>query len=374
MNAKPPIGSGLFAAALALPGLAATLPRAAQAEAAPAAPELDLRYAHYQDFQPGAERMRVVTPSLFVLLPLSDAWSLKASYTRDSLSGASPLLYNALSGASGVGVHDIRRAGDAELTRYFGRVAVAVGAAVSREDDYDSNAAHVRVALDSADHDRTLTFGLGASEDTIDPVNGLVNDRPRHVLEGQVGFTQVLTRDSLASVAATWVHGSGYFNDPYKPLDTRPDQRDQGVLLARYNRFFEQTQIALRTSYRFYADSWDVRAHTLEVAAEKALPHDFALTPSVRYYTQSAASFYRDPPFPEGFVAGHPYSADTRLAAFGAFTLALELGAPLPGGWRADGKFAFYQQRSGWRVLGSGSPGIEPLSARIFELGLRKTF
>ena len=366
-------GNGLLAAALALPGLAATV-TVARAETQPAAPELALRYAHYQDFQPGADRMRIRTPSLFVLLPFGESWALKASYTTDSLSGASPLLYNSLSGASGVGVNDIRRAGDAELTRYFGRASVSVGAAVSREDDYDSNAVHVRASLDSDDHNRTWTAGVGASEDTIDPVNGVVNDRPRHVVEAQAGWTQVLTPRSLVSVSATWSHGSGYFDDPYKPLDTRPDQRDQGAVVVRYNRFIERTQAALRTSYRFYADSWDVRAHTLQADYEMPIGHGFTLTPELRYSTQSKARFYRDPPFPTGFSPGHPYSADTRLAAFGAWTAGLELGVPLSHGWRLDGKFAFYQQRASWRWIGDGSPGIEPLSARVYEVGLRKTF
>lgn len=364
--------SRTFAAALALPGLAATLP--ALAEVAPAAPEVAFRFARYQDFQPGAERMRIYTPSMFVLLPLGEEWALRTSYTTDSLSGASPLFYDTLSGASGSGVNDIRRAGDVELTRYFSRVAVSVGAAVSREDDYDSNAVRAKASFDSADHNRTWVVGVGAAEDTIDPVNNLVEDERRHVLEGQVGLTQVLTPASLVSVNLTWAHGSGYFNDPYKPLDTRPDQRDQGVLLARYNRFFETHAQTLRLSYRYYADSWSVRAHTLEGAFEQPLPHGLALTPSLRYYTQSAAAFYRDPPFGVGFEAGRPYSADTRLAAFGAWTAGLELGAGLPRGWHVDAKFAFYRQESHWRWIGDGGPGIPTLSARIWELGLRKTF
>ena len=117
-----------------------------------------------------------------------------------------------------------------------------------------------------------------------------------------------------------------------------------------------------------------MRAHTLQAEWEQPIGAGFTLTPELRYTTQSHARFYRDPPFPQGFSPGHPYSADTRLAAFGAWTAALELGVPLPRGWHLDGKLAFYQQRASWRWIGDGSPGIDPLSARIFEVGLRKTF
>jgi hypothetical protein len=231
-----------------------------------------------------------------------------------------------------------------------------------------------KASVDSADRNRTWVVGVGASEDTIDSVNGLAENRPRHVLEGQVGVTQVLSPVALVGVNLTWAHGSGYFDDPYKPLDARPDQRDQGVVLVRYNRFLEPDAQTLRLSYRFYADSWDVRAHTIEAQFEQPLAWGLSLTPSLRYHTQSAARFYQDPPFPTGFVPGHRYSADTRLAAFGAWTAGLELGVELADGWRIDAKAAFYQQRASWRWIGDGSPGIEPLSARIFEVGLRKTF
>ena len=54
-----------------------------------------------------------------------------------------------------------------------------------------------------------------------------------------------------------------------------------------------------------------------------------SLTPSLRYYTQSAASFYVDPPFGHGFIPVHPYSADTRLTAFGALSAGLDLALGL---------------------------------------------
>ena len=56
----------------------------------------------------------------------------------------------------------------------------------------------------------------------------------------------------------------------------------------------------------------------------------------MRYYTQSAADFYHDPPFPEGFVAGQPYTADTRLSAFGAITAGLRLAKSFRGGVTVD--------------------------------------
>lgn len=96
--------------------------------------------------------------------------------------------------------------------------------------------------------------------------------------------------------------------------------------------------------------------------------------PSLRYYTQSAADFYFDPPFPRGFVLGRPYTADTRLAAFGAFTPGIAVAKMLPDGWSVNLKLEYYRQDPDWRLGGSGSPGIQPFSARWIQAGFSKTF
>ena len=62
--------------------------------------------------------MRVRSPSMYVLKPLSDTLVAEGSLVYDSMSGASPLFYNTLSGASKLGVTDYRTAGDVK-GRYF---------------------------------------------------------------------------------------------------------------------------------------------------------------------------------------------------------------------------------------------------------------
>ena len=59
--------TALIAAALALPGI---LPGAAHAQAAPDEGVVALRYYDYRDWQPGADRMSVRSPSLYALVPL----------------------------------------------------------------------------------------------------------------------------------------------------------------------------------------------------------------------------------------------------------------------------------------------------------------
>jgi len=331
-DAAPSHAGALLAAALALPGV---MPGTAAAQTAPDQSVIALRYFDYRDWQPGAERMTVKSPSLYVLRPLSETLALEGTLVYDAMSGASPLAFNTLSGASGIGVKDYRAAGDLKLTRYFDRWAVGVGGAYSHERDYISRA----LSLD-------LLFGV----------------------------TQALNATAIVQSNLTYSIGHGYYSDPYKLLDARPDHRRTWAWLTRLNQHVPSLDAALRLTYRYVHDSFGDQSHMFEIAWFQPLPYAFAVTPSLRYYTQSAADFFFGPPLGNGFEPGAPYTADTRLSAFGALTPAVKVERQFAGGWSADLSFSYYQQRSSWRLGGDGSTGLLPFSARWIAVGIAKTF
>lgn len=361
----------LLAAALALPGV---VPASALAQTAPDQGIVALKYVDYRDWQPGADRIRVHSPSLYVLKPLSDSLAAEGSLVYDSISGASPLYHNTLSGASGKGgVTDYRTAGNVKVTKYLDRAAIGVGAAISSERDYLSRALSLDVRLSSEDRNRTYAFGIGGANDNIDATNGVAEGKHRRTVELLLGVTQALSADAIVQSNLTWSDGRGYFSDPYKTIDVRPDRRRILAWLTRYNQHLPRFDATLSLSYRYVSDSFGSDSHTLEAAWHQPLADGWSVKPALRYYTQDAADFYFDPPFPQGFSFGAPYTADTRLSAFGAITPGITIAKLLPGGWAIDLKVEYYRQRAGWRP-GGGSPGLEPLSARWIQTGFSKTF
>jgi Protein of unknown function (DUF3570). len=216
------------------------------------------------------------------------------------------------------------------------------------------------------------------------PVNGgqqNVSSDTKKTVEVIVGLTQALSASDLAQVNLTYTHGTGYFSDPYKTLDFRPRQRNQGALLARWNHHFDDDRSTLRLSYRFYRDSYRINAHTVQAEWVKPVTSNFILTPLVRLYSQSAASFYVDsqtdaagfPIFPD-VAPGQLNSGDQRLSAFGAITLGLKAEYRMTPLWTVDGKFEGYEQRSNWRVGGQGSTGLDPFRATFVQFGASRRF
>ncbi len=369
---------GILAAALALPGVLSPV----HAETAPEQGVVEFKFLQYRDWQPGFDRVRVKAPSLHALVPLGERWLLEGSAVADSVSGASPRYHTAVSGASRM--DDERRAGDVKLTRHFARSAYAVGLSRSTEHDYRSTALSVDARFASEDNNTTWNLGLGVGRDRIGSTNDASLHERRRTLELTAGVTQALTPTDLAQLSLTVSRGRGYFSDPYKDPDIRPDRRNIGILLARWNHHVEGLGASLRSSYRYYGDSYGIRAHTLGLDWVQPVGPRLTLTPELRYHTQNAARFYYDPvydpdlgpPYPPGYFTNPPryISGDQRLSAFGALTLGLKVGVQLSPQWSADLKGEYYEQRSGWRIGGSGSPGLAPLRATFWQVGVSRRF
>ena len=357
----------LMAAALALPGIAPT----AVAQTMPDEGVVSLRYLDYRDWQPGANRMHVQSPSLYVMKPFGGSWVAEGSLVYDAMSGASPRYYNTLSGAS---VTDYRTAGDAKVTKYFDRYAIGVSGVVSSERDFLSRGGGFDVRWWTEDRNTTLAFGFAGTDDTINPVNEIVVDAKRYTLDFLLGVTQAVNPEAIVQSNLTYSQGHGYYDDPYKLLDTRPDRRRILAWLTRWNQAYPTADGTLRLAFRLLRDSFGTNSMMAGAEWAQALPWGFTVTPGVRYYTQSAADFYKNPPFPSGYAPGQDYTADTRLSAFGALTGTLSIGKTFADGWSADLRIDMYRQRSSWRLGGDGSPGLEPFSARWIQGGVSKTF
>jgi len=359
-------------AALALPGLQAasqTLPEGS----------ISVDYLHYQDSQPGLKRVGVHSPSVQMTMPIAGEWLVELGVVTDHVSGATPHYHTAVSGASRM--EDERVGADVKVTRYFGRATASVGLSHSGENDYHSKALSLGGTWSTEDRNTTGGLAFGVSNDTISPVNLAVIGERRHTFEWVATLEQVLTRQDVVKADLSRSEGHGYYSDPYKYVDNRPRERNSTGVLLRWNHAFEGGS-ALRTSYRWYSDTFGIRAHTLGAEWDRPLAGGWSVTPSVRLYTQSKADFYFDPvydprfgpPFPPGYTFGTTAlsSADQRLSAFGAATLGLKVAYAFGDGWSVYAKGERYRQSAGMRWGGDGSPGLARFDARIWQLGLSK--
>lgn len=364
------LGLALMSAALALPST-----RTANAESAPERGQISYKYMDYKESQPDQDRVRVRAPSVMLLVPIAGEWSVSGSYVLDTVSGASPAYHS----EQITQLQDKRRAGDINVTRYFAHGTLGVGTSYSKESDYTSRSLSLQGSLSNENKNTTLNFGVGITDDSIHPDFGGIRE-DKNITDFMLGLTQVITRNDIAQLNLGYSHGRGYFTDPYKFFDQRPDERNHTTILTRWNHHFDRTDGTSHLNYRYYRDNWEITAHTLSAEYIQPLSRGWSITPSVRYHTQSAADFYlkADPALTPGptipAASFRHFSEDQRLSAFGAMTLGLKVSKHITPEWVADVKYEHYEQQEKWSLSGDGDSLIAPFQARNFQFGLTRFF
>lgn len=339
----------LTASALCLPGYSGS----AQAWAEPEV-QTGYRYSHYSESDLPAtdtttgngERYEVQSHQFHLLVPQGETLDYNVNLVWETMSGASPwyvmpnvnrMPVQVMSGAT---IDDERLELTLKGRRYreSGREALSVG--VSSEKDYRSISGGIETETEFNGRRSTFTAGAGYSYDRLEPTDGASARFPARIAaddkessNAYLGLSHVLGIQTIAQVGVSFTYANGLLSDPYKlawvdslantVADTRPSHRAQWTGSARLRHFMPGANAALHFDYRHFGDSWGIVSDTTEVSWHQNLPGDFSLVPSVRWYQQGAADFYRN--FYLTPTADNLYSSDYRLSAFGAFSGRLEL-------------------------------------------------
>ena len=336
--------------------------------------KLDSALLYYSE----KDRVHVTEPAAFMKKALADDEFLTVRVVLDSMSGASPNgatisdKPQTFTSPSGNSVDTI--AAGKFPTRSFTDTRYAIGADwenplgrmtrntltgnLSTETDYGSVGVSDTLTRDFNNRLTTLSVGLGANSDSVNPVGGtptalsVVPTPPSPVVstgasnsktsvDALVGITQVLTPRTLTQLNFTHTNESGYLTDPYKLLsvvdpvtggtlsyvfEKRPTTRSSNAIF--WSLAYHLPHDVVHFSYRYFSDDWGIQAQTAELRYRFELGSGSYLEPHLRYYTQSAADFYR-----HSLVSGQPLpvnaSADYRLAEMQGNTIGLKFGMPM---------------------------------------------
>jgi hypothetical protein len=292
---------------------------------------LEFRYLFYQE---SGGRTAVSNPWLY----LNQDFGLKGGQLSlilgyDSISGASPTggyptadATTSASGATSSSIplaeyNDTRKSISAAYARKFGAHLPSVDISYSEENDYLARGAGLTDAWTMANGRGTLHFGAAISRDVVTPVT-TGEHLPKSSNAVALGFSWIASERDLFDISASLADLSGYLTDPYKvvPIGTgtatapeiRPDARSRYAVVFKYGHFFSDVDGALKIGYRYYWDDWSIGANTFDLLYDQRVGTKWIVSPLLRLYTQSHASF-----FSYQFAAPQPFmSSDYRLSAF----------------------------------------------------------
>jgi Protein of unknown function (DUF3570) len=338
-----------------------------QAQTIPTESELSLQYFYYNDWQgDNNQRMRINSPHALFTTPLADDLAIQAGWVVDTMSGASPLYYDTLSGASGLGINDERWAGDFRVTKAFEDFEVAIIGEYSSEDDFLARGGGVQFSAWNEAKTTTLSLGVSGSYDQISSTNNPSLREKRNTASYLVGLTQVVNSKTLIQSNLTFSNADGYLTDPYKLFDNRPLSRDALAWLTRLNRYIEETGGAVHLDYRFFLDSWGIDSHTVELSYYQPIRQNLQIIPLIRAYTQDNAKFFSSISPPQNNNSF--YSADQRVSAFGSISTGLTLEYQ-KSRYSLKAFYEIFAQDPSWRVGGSGSPSFARFWGQLIGVG-----
>jgi len=373
-------------AALLMATLGLGLPRS------PARAEDSIAYK-YETYREADGRIKVETQSGSAEQDFGADTQLKLTGTIDAIAGATPTGEPAPPGSDQVAMtqmHDRRKAWSGDLSHQFPRLTVDVGLANSRESDYVSTGGAVNTLTDFNQKNTTLLLGLAGTDDDVKVFYQGIYVKKR-TDEAIVGVKQLLSPLTFVTFNLTFGRARGYLGDPYRVIqksteifpgiflprtypENRPDRREHYVAFSSINHAVTPLHGALEASYRFYHDTFGTTSHTLGVAWLQKIGDGFVLSPSLRYYQQGAADFYRVTLDGTSIVPGNRvnpagpfYSADYRLAKLRTWDYALKAVWKVSDALQFDAAVEHYemQGRDGF-TLASAFP-----RAKMVTLGAR---
>lgn len=300
---------------------------------------LDYQWQYYGEEN---HRIRVNTQSALFAAQLNSAVAAHGELVYDSVSGASPTGAKMPPTPVQYGfheMHDIRRA--ASLGFDFGLASHTLSPefSYSKESDYESRGLALTDAIEFNQKNTMLTFGVSQDFDNTEAKTSPLFPRTEHPHKNStqvlIGLSQLLSPNTVLAGSFTYGSESGFLGDPYKGIlseadfslrsENRPAHRTREIVFISLKQFVEPLKAGVETSYRFFHDSNEIFSHTVSVAWRQHLGRHFLIEPNLRFYEQSAASFYMVS-LPAGF-SGNFYSADYRLSHFYSFDYGVQATA-----------------------------------------------
>jgi hypothetical protein len=337
-------------------------------------------------------------PSVLVRKKVSDNLSLSANYYEDMISSAS--IDVKLSASP---YHETRKQESLGADYLHGKSTYSAGFITSKEPDYKANTSYFAVSQDMFGDLTTLTLGYRRAWDRVfrdikTPGGVLENDPTFQQRADHRGYslslTQILTRNAILGFNYELLTDQGYLANPYRKIRYLSPGQGAGFTLAdqvypntrtshsasAQLKYYLPYRAALTGQYRFFRDTWGIRAHTLELDYTHPVSKVWIFDASLRYYRQGAADFYSDL-FPRANYQNF-MGRDRELAAFHSYTLGAGASYQfaVPGvralsrntfNVRVDHLMVDYSDFRNALLAGSYGAGNEPLyklNANIFQV------
>lgn len=255
--------------------------------------------------------LKVQGPAMLVRKSFADKVSVSAGYLVDQTSGAS--IDMVMLGASPL--HEERKQKQIGVDYLYGKTTYSAGAQSSIENDYDSSTVNLAISQSMFGDLTTVTIGASRGWDIVTRVINAAHEKDPNFRKRvdrktwSLGVSQILTRNLIAGLDYEAITEQGYLQNPYRAIrylaapgstiyltgpETYPGTRTSNAVALR-TKYYLPWRASVTGKYRYFFDTWDIHAHTIEVDYTQPFLNDRLIADlTYRFYRQNSASFYSD--------------------------------------------------------------------------------
>jgi hypothetical protein len=289
---------------------------------------LSMRGVYYKE-----KATRVVEPMLDATFEVGEEDEADAHALVDAVTSAS-----VASGALGAAPFAEKRYELGGGYRHKAGDSVIGGSArYSYEPDYTSYFLGASFTQALAQDNTTLGVSAAIGQDSVESIGAFgveMHHGDLSTLVGSASLTQIVTPDMVAGLTYDVAYLDGCQSNPYRSAITgdglvperNPERRTRHAVAGTLKRFLSSTETTLIATYRFYADTWDIEAHTPELRVIQEAGDGIDVAVRYRFHWQSAADFYM-PSYPTMNPDVFPYvTDDVKLSKFTTHTIGFKVG------------------------------------------------
>ena len=190
-----------------------------------------------------------------------------------------------------------------------------MGVQNGNENDYDSSTVNVAIKQDMFGDMTSVTLGASKGWDIVTRIVPATHRRDPNFRKRvdrktwSLGLSQVLSRNLIGGFDFEEITEQGYLPNPYRDYrflatlnppsfnttaEIYPGTRTSKAYAGRL-KYYLPWRGAITGKYRYYLDTWGIRAHTAEVGYTQPFFKDRLIYDvNVRRYSQNSAVFYSD--------------------------------------------------------------------------------
>ncbi len=274
------------------------------------------------------DNVEVTGPAILVRKGDNKNFSFSAKYYVDSISSASIDVVT-----QGSPYSEQRTETSLGVDFLHANTIMSLSYSNSDESDYKADTFSFNVSHTMFGDLTTVSLGYTKGMDEVS--SNLDSDRggDANRQKYRVALSQILTKNLIVGFNFEAVTDEGFLNNPYRSvrfldtptttatqLERYPNTRSSNAIAGQF-KYFLPFRAAIGAKYRFYADDWDILAHTFEANYTHPLGERWTFEILYRLYSQTHADFYSDL-FPrqdaQNFLARDKELSEYRTRSFGA--------------------------------------------------------